>query len=136
MTDMILQTAENDKWRGEWRLLKHNTESGVKTWVRIEDDGSITARDTVDPAMRAAIARQNTADRNNWHSWRQNANPFMCAMVSRMDEHVYYQLKKQAGEDRGLYDTKKMLKLLDDPDNKAIRTGGGRIAGTFLENGR
>lgn len=102
---------------GEWVLYSSDIKTGKYTWRKTNDDGTVTFRtDTVvDP-----IIDQNTAQRNisqdNWKGdWHQIASvPKAILWNELMDASVQ-------GDD------KYISKWLNDSDNAAWRTKGGKV---------
>ena len=60
-------------------------------------------------------------------AWRGFHETPLGAVVASIPIPVYNEMRKQAGWDGSEYDQVKFNRMLNDPDNRAWRTGGGRL---------
>ena len=105
---------------GDWSLLSYDAQSTVSTWVRREGN-LLRFRETmpVDDIVELNAEKQK--------AWRGFHETPLGAVVASIPIPVYNEMRKQAGWDGSEYDQVKFNRMLNDPDNRAWRTGGGRL---------
>lgn len=91
----------------------------------------ITAGKVMDPAVAKAVVELNKEKQNNFDGYRGKEMVQQFAVPEMIDQ----QLKQQSGleERTGLYDQKKYLALLDDSDNKYLKSVPHKISGRKRE---
>lgn len=70
------------------------------------------------------IVNLNSEKQKHWTGWSQTPNG---AVVASIPIPIYNQMTKACGLEGGEYDQGKFNKMLNDGDNRAWRTGGGRL---------
>ena len=96
---------------------------GKRTYMQFDgDDTTVVTEQEVSP-----IINQNRRTANDWRYGNLLGNTQRHQQkVAEIPSTVYYELVKKLGEPR--HDNLKAWKRwLNDPDNRAWRTGGGRV---------
>ena len=102
---------------GDWTLVDGDVKMGRYVWAMTNPDGSTTYRTdyTVDPTVEANTAARNMADsgwKGDWHK------------VASIPMPIYYdKLHEAVTQD----DMRFVDRFLNDSDNRAWRTKGGRV---------
>ena len=102
---------------GDWTLVDHDFQLKRTTWARQNPDGSTTYRTdyAVDDTIEANTAMRNAASagwKGDWHK------------VASIPLNIYYDQYHAAIQQD---DMKFVNRLLNDSDNRAWRTKGGRL---------
>jgi hypothetical protein len=104
---------------GEWSLLSSDSESGLEVYMR-RDGNNIHFLEA--QLNIGEIIAANKDQANNWSGWQNKKHG---AVVSRIPLTVYNDMVRECGYDGSEYDTNKFKKMMNDPDRKHLRTGGG-----------
>jgi hypothetical protein len=98
------------------RLFSEDKLTGIKKFWHVTDKGEYVV-ETVQ--QMDAILDQNKREYNSSSErWGEKLNK-----VATLPLSVYYQLKREGIAD----DPKRLAKWMNDPDNRAFRTRGGRL---------
>jgi hypothetical protein len=108
---------------GEWALLSYDSMSTVSTWVR-RDGTKLHFRETMSPDVVQDIADLNAEKSKAWRGFHQTPHG---AVVASIPIPIYNQMRDQCGWDGVEYDQTKFNRMLNDSDNRAWRTGGGKL---------
>jgi hypothetical protein len=102
---------------GDWRLFDYDFSTGRQVWVLHHDDGAMTFR-TDYPAD--ATIDVNTAQRNMARpDWKGDYH-----LVASIPPNIFYDQLDEASRQK---DDRFISKWLNDSDNSAWRTKGGRV---------
>lgn len=102
---------------GDWTLFDHNFQLGRTVWKRTNDDGSVTFRTDYQVDK---IVEQNRADLNDSHGQRWGGG----RRIASIPLNLYFDKLNEAVDQQ---DDKFLSRWLNDSDNAAFRTFGGKV---------
>lgn len=106
---------------GEWSVLSHEDDIGLTVYMRRE--GNKIHFMEVQANLETIIA-DNKKRANEWNGWAGKEHG---AVVSAIPINIYNDMVRECGYDGNEYDQKRFDKMLNDPDYKHLRTGGGSL---------